>query len=168
MAAGFIELAPPELRWPIAQNAASQGVELISAYRWRAVAVSGVTGVIALALLLKVLRPASRPSDLHMLVADEQGFVVVDSQGIMTVAGQAAASSYGVVNSKVEIRGNGPSPIRLRAEVGVFPGADLKRAGSEARQNIRTAVERLVGLPVRDVVVAVRVVHPNELAEMMS
>lgn len=103
----------------------------------------------------------------HVLVADDQGFVLVDSQGVEAVACAAALRAPGVVEADVEARGSGANPIRLWAEVGVHPGAALDEAGRAARRLVKSAVEQLVGLSVADVVVRVHVLDAEELGRAL-
>ena len=93
---------------------------------------------------------------------------MVDSRGIATDRRTGAASAHGVIEAQVQVRGSGTSPVQLRADVGVYPGADVKRAGSETRQTVRDAVDRLVGLKVSDVTVAVHVLETDELTRLLE
>ncbi len=117
--------------------------------------------------MLRLAAPSGGGASVHMLVADEQGFVVIDSRGIATVATQAALSTQNVVDAQVHVQGNGNSAVRLRANVGVHSGANIKQAGTETRERVRDAVEELVGIDVNDVRVNVHVLKPDDLARLL-
>jgi hypothetical protein len=137
---------------------------------WVAIAaVSLVIGVGALLLLLRMLGGGGirGSSSVHTLIADEKGFVIVHSRGISTAAAQAAMSCPGVVTADVVVRGDGSSPVQLRAEVGVHSGANLKEAGTRSRDAVQQAVEEFVGINVRGVTVAVRVLEPEQLGRLI-
>ncbi len=124
-------------------------------------------GVLLLVILLHQGSARRDPSTLHMLGSDDKGFVVIDSQGIASIASHAALSARGVVDVNVRVQGNGRSPVRLRVSIGVYPGADAKRAGEEAREAVADAVESLVGIKVRDVIVAIEVLQPDRLSRLV-
>jgi hypothetical protein len=109
---------------------------------------------------------AAAPSR-YLLVADDQGFVLVETASVGAIANQAAQQAPGVVDSNVEVRGGAAGPVRLRVQLAVHPGADVKATGNQARDEVHKAVEQLVGLEVRDVTVDVRVVEADELAKVL-
>lgn len=127
-------------------------------------------GVLCLSLPLRLIAPAARSSStgLHMLEADERGFVVLDSAGVATFAEQAALTAQGVVDARARVRGTGTSPVRLRVDVSVYPGADVKQAGAEARRMIRESVERYVGVDVKEVAVKARVIEVEAFARLLE
>jgi len=53
-------------------------------------------------------------------------------------------------------------------DVGVVPGANIKQAGEEVREAVREAVERLVGIGVRDVNASVHVMEPEEFGRLLQ
>jgi len=127
-----------------------------------------LVGLVAIALLLAPASPRARSSSLHLLASDDRGFVVVDSQGIARVAELAAVSAQGVLDASVRVQGSGMSPIRMKVDVGVMPGANIKQAGEDVREAVRDAVERLVGIDVRDVNAAVHVMEPEEFGRLLQ
>lgn len=129
--------------------------------------VAAVTGVMAMGILVRMVARPKSAATLHILDVDDRGFVVVDSRGISRIAAQAALSAHGVVAADVSPSGTGSSPLRLKVEAGVYPGANLKRAGVEIRQTVREAVETLVGIGVREVAVRARVVEADSLAGLL-
>lgn len=141
----------------------AEGTELL------VIAVGAVLiGILAIAILLSPGSPRTRSSSLHLLVSDDHGFVVVDSQGIARVAELAAVSAQGVLDANVRVEGSGMSPIRMKVDVGVVPGANIKQAGEEVREAVRDAVVRLVGIDVRDVNAAVHVMEPEEFGRLLQ
>ncbi len=129
---------------------------------------SVLVGILAIAVLLAPGSPRTRASSLHLLTSDDHGFVVVDSQGIARVAELAAVSAQGVLDASVRVEGSGMSPIRMKVDVGVVPGANIKQAGEDVRDAVRDAVERLVGIEVRDVNAAVHVMEPEEFSRLLQ
>ncbi len=126
-------------------------------------------GVLALVLLLYPRSPLRRGSaSMHLLSMDERGFVVVDSQGIASVAAQAAASVQGVLEADADVRGTGMSPVRLQVLVGVLPGTGVKQIGDQVREAVREAVETLVGVQVRDVSARVEILEPEALHRVLQ
>jgi hypothetical protein len=132
------------------------------AHRMLLLAGAAVAGPIVVSWLLGQLRPGDS-STRHVLLADEEGFVLVDSQGIESVASGAALRAPGVVEVDVQAYGAGSSPVAIQALVGIHPGASVEAAGRAVRDNTRAAVEQLVGIRVSDVTVDVRVLEPDEL-----
>lgn len=114
--------------------------------------------------------PSARPDtrSRYLLVADEEGFVLVETESVAIVAKQAAYRIKGVVEAHVRVLAAGGSAVRVGVELVCHPGADVKNAGSSAKDGVREAVERLVGLDVQDVMVNVRVAEPDELAGILS
>lgn len=125
-------------------------------------AVAAVVAVVALVALVRSSGHGAGTSGRHVLVADDQGYVLVENKGIESVACAAALRAPGVVEAEIEVLGESGSPIRLTAVVGVYPGAQIEDAGRAARKLVRRAVETLVGLEVSDVVVSVHVLDPEE------
>ncbi len=150
-------------RQALAPARAAEGNQLVAI-----AAVAAVVAVLAIALLLAPASRRARSSSLHLLVSDERGFVVVDSQGIARVAELAAVSAQGVLDAEVEIDGGGLAPVRVRVDVGVVPGANLKRAGEEVRDAVGDAIERLVGIGVRDIRTAVHVLEPDQFGRLLE
>ncbi len=129
----------------------------------RAVTASA-SAVIGLGSLLLLFRRAGDRTDgagsaqaRHILVADDEGMVMVSTAGIASVAETAAVRSHGVLEADVKVGGRGSAPVRIRVVAYAYRGADLKRAGREVRENVKSAVERLVGLDVTDVTVEIEV-----------
>jgi hypothetical protein len=127
------------------------------AERAGAAAVSALLGLGSLAVLFRRVGPeraAGGPSATHaqhILVADDAGMVMVSTAGIASVAETAALRAHGVVDADVRVRGRGSAPVRIHVVAYVYRGADLRRAGTEARESIKRAVEKLVGIEVTDV-----------------
>lgn len=124
---------------------------------------SALIGLGALALLFRragARSPAAAgnlASTQHILLADDEGMVLVATEGIAAVAETAAVRSHGVLEADVSVRGRGSSPVRIHVTAHAYRGADLKRAGSETRENVRSAVQRLVGVEVTEVTVEIGV-----------
>ncbi len=133
------------------------------------VVTAAVCSIGVLAAIIMVVRAGRRGSGprRHVLVADEYGFVLVDTPGVEAIACAAALRAPGVVEADVEAVGAGASPVRLSALVGVHPGASIEEAGRSVRTLVRCAVEELVGLRVSDVVVSVHVMDPEELGRLL-
>jgi hypothetical protein len=123
------------------------------------------SSAVALSALWGLFRSGRRGASAnhHVLVSDEQGLVLVDTQGVEAVACAAALRAPGVVEADVRARGTGGTQVRLVAVVGVHPGASINEAGRAARSLMRKAVEELVGLRVSDAAVSVRVLDPEAL-----
>lgn len=133
-------------------------------------ATAAVVGLVAVLLLLRRIVPGTpRPSTQHhILSADEQGLVIVDKRGISAVAGAAVQRIPGVVDVNVRVIGGGTSAVRLVVRTWVHAGAELQSVGDEAREGAREAVEKLVGLDVRDVVVRLHVVPLEDLDRVVE
>ncbi|MBW2731263.1 MAG: hypothetical protein JRH20_02660 [Deltaproteobacteria bacterium] len=130
--------------------------------------LSAAIGLFSLTWLVRLLGGASTKAGVHLLAADEQGFVVVDSRGIAAIAAQAARSTKGVMNAKVKVSGVGTEPVRLKVDVGVHPGANIKEAGEHTRSRVYETVEKLVGVEVKDVSVSVHVMEAEELSRLLA
>lgn len=130
--------------------------------------ISGAVGLFSLTWLLRLLGGPRRNIGVHLLTADSQGFVVVDSKGVATIAAQAARSTAGVVEATAIVSGVGTEPVRLKIDVGVHPGANIKEAGDQARRRVHETVERLVGIEVKDVAVSVRVMEADQLSRLLA
>lgn len=122
---------------------------------------SAVIGLGSLVILFRRFGTESRgaiPGAIaaqHILLADDEGMVMVATDGIASVAEAAAVRSHGVIDADVRVSGRGSAPVRIRVVGHVYAGADLKRAGRETRENVKSAIERLVGLEVTDVTVEI-------------
>ncbi len=131
-------------------------------------AFAAIVGMLSITILFRLFAKQIASADLHILDADDRGIVVVDSRGISTIAAQAAMSAHGVVDVQVSTKGTGTTPVRLRVDAAVYPGANVKRAGSEVREAVREAVETLVGIGVRDVSVKAHVIETDALASLIK
>lgn len=127
-------------------------------------AVSAVVGLGALALLFRRGGPgggaaaeSAGRAHQHVLLADDDGMVMVSTAGVAAVAETAAIRSHGVVEARVRVRGRGSAPIRVHVAADAYPGADFKRAGREVRENVKSSLQRLVGIEVTDVTVEMEV-----------
>jgi uncharacterized alkaline shock family protein YloU len=132
---------------------------------------AALVGLLSVALLIRRLSGAggmAQPSYSHVLVADEQGLVRVDTRGICTVATTAAARTQGVMEARVQVASREGEPLRLRLSVWVSAAAEVGRTGDEARKRASEAVERLVGLEVNQVVVDVQVVPLSQVGRMLE
>jgi uncharacterized alkaline shock family protein YloU len=136
------------------------------AFAGGSVAVSFISALLLMTRLSGGGGKAGGPPSRYVLVADDQGFVLVETSSIAVIAKQTAMQAPGVVDADVQVLGTGQS-VRLRVDLAVHPGADVKRAGSEARDSVHDAVERLVGVEVRDVTVDLRVLDADELARVL-
>ena len=87
----------------------------------------------------------------HILLDDDDGRVMVSTDGIASVAETAAVRAHGVVAADVRVSGQGSAPVRIHLIAYAYRGADLRRAGREARENVKASVEKLVGIDVTDV-----------------
>jgi uncharacterized alkaline shock family protein YloU len=136
--------------------------------------VAGVAGALvglgAVMMLARRIVPSSlQPStEHHILSTDDKGLVLVDKRGICTIAGEAIRRVPGVVDVNVRVLGGGVSAVRLIAQTWVHAGVELTRAGDEAREQAREAVEKLVGLEVLDVVVRLHVVPLEDLDRVVE
>ena len=148
--------------WGVASQLVGFAGAAEGVHRVLLIAGAAVAGPIAVSWLIRQLRPDAT-STRHVLLADEDGFVLVDSQGIESIASGAALRAPGVVEVDDEAYGSGSSPVSIQALVGIHPGASVEAAGRVVRENTRAAVEQLVGLRVSDVTVDVRVLEPDEL-----
>jgi len=74
----------------------------------------------------------------------------------------------GVLDAHVKVRGPASGPVRLHVRVDVLPGADVKRIGSRVQGLVRSNVEELVGLAVRDANVVVHVMDPDDLRGVLG
>jgi hypothetical protein len=142
---------------------------------WPRLAVLGGALVVGLgALALMVGRPgAPRASGLpraghHVVTSDDLGFVVVDTQGVSAIVERAVLSARGVVECAADIRGAGDAPVRVILTVGVRPGTAVQDAADLAREAARDAVERLLGLEVRDVSAKVSVLDADALGRWVA
>ena len=133
-------------------------------------ATSALIGLVAVVLVLRRILPtAPRPSTQHhILSTDEYGLVLVDKRGISTVAVAAVQRVPGVVDVNVRVLGGGTSAVRLVVRAWVHAGAELQSVGDQAREDARAAVEKLVGLEVRDVVVRLHVVPMEDLDRVVE
>lgn len=140
---------------------------LVEGPAWvRAATASVALGVGLLALWGLSRRISASPSgtpNVHVLMADELGVVVVAREGVEGVARQAVGGAAGVVEADVRVRSRGADAVGLVVHAVVLPGADLQRAGAQARDRAREAVERLVGLRVHEVAVQLEVIAPEDL-----
>ncbi len=131
-------------------------------------AVAGVASILTLTLLARSWRPSQPATALHMLDVDDRGVVVVDSRGIAVIARQAALSAHGVVDAEVSVRGSGTDPISVQVEIDVYPGSNIKRAGTEVRAMVAKSIDELVGLTVQDVMVRAQVIESNALSRVLA
>jgi hypothetical protein len=122
-----------------------------------AAAASALVGLGSLVLLFRRVGPertsgvAGATHAQHILVADDEGMVMVATAGIASVAETAALRAHGVVDADVRVSGRGSAPVRIHVVAKVYRGADLRRAGKDARESIKGAIEKLVGIEVTDV-----------------
>jgi uncharacterized alkaline shock family protein YloU len=127
-----------------------------------------IIGLLAITVMLRQLKAPGQRARLHILESGERGFVVVDSRSISTIAAQAAMSAHGVIEVHVSVRGNGTSPVRLKVEAGVYPGANVKRCGAEMLEAVRETVESMVGIDVADVAVKAHVVETDAMTRILE
>jgi uncharacterized alkaline shock family protein YloU len=99
---------------------------------------------------------------------DEKGIVVVEAAGVSTVAAAAASRVAGVMNVEVKVVGRGASPVRLVVTARVSAAVELRRVGEEIRRRAAEAVQSLVGIDVREVVVKLDVVPLEELGRALQ
>jgi hypothetical protein len=129
---------------------------------------SSVVGLLSLMIAMRAFGPRRRGREsMHILESDDRGFVVVDSRGIAIVAEEAAHTTPGVVAAEVEVFPRGAKGVKLRVEIDVYPGANIKQAGTEARERARKAVEELVGVEVGAVTASTHVLEPEEMARVL-
>lgn len=128
--------------------------------------VSLLLGLAVLAVLVGKL-PGRGPSPTaganHVVSADDEGMVVIASEGVESLVKLAATRTHGVIDAHVSVRGRGASPVGIRIKAITRPGTDMSRCGKELRDAARTAVERLGGLTVADVVVKLDVMSPDKM-----
>lgn len=163
-------LAPSQVfaQWEPGRTLLQAAAEGAWADRVFVAGLSGAVGVFSLGWLVRLLGGSRRSAGVHLLTADAQGFVVVDSRGVASIAAQAARSTGGVVDAEVSVTGVGTEPVRLKVRVGVHPGANIKEAGDQARRRVHETVERLVGVEVKDVAVSVRVLEADQLSRLLA
>ncbi|HJL17992.1 MAG TPA: hypothetical protein RMH99_20165 [Sandaracinaceae bacterium LLY-WYZ-13_1] len=145
---------------------------------WPRLAVLGGSLVVGLgALALMVGRPGGSGSSSfgglpraghHVVTSDDLGFVVVDTEGVRAIVERAVLGSRGVVECIADVRGTGSSPVRVILKVGVRPGTSVQDAADLAREAARDAVERLLGLEIRDVSARVSVLDADELGRWVA
>lgn len=129
---------------------------------------SSVVGFLSLMMMMRMFGARRRGGEaMHILEADDRGFVVVDSRGIAIVAEEAAHTTPGVVAAEVEVFPRGAKGVKLRVAIDVYPGANVKQAGTEARERARKAVEELVGVEVGTVTASTHVLEPEEMARVL-
>ena len=131
-------------------------------------ALALAVAIIGIVVLIAPLARTRSNASIHLISSDERGFVVVDSLGIARIAELAAVSTPGVVEAEVGIRGSGMSPVRVHVDVDVVPGTNLKETGADVQQAVREAVEKLVGVEVRDVNTAVHVLEPEGFGRLLQ
>jgi hypothetical protein len=134
-----------------------------------AVAVgAAVVGLFAVWIALRGLGKRRRSGRaVHVLDSDERGFVVVDARGIAIVAEEAARTAKGVVSAEVDVISQTARSVKLRLDVDVYPGANVRDAGNQARTRAREAVEELVGIEVGSVTASTHVLEPDEMARAL-
>ncbi len=136
--------------------------------RWGLGAGAAVVGLLSLVVLLGTLSgQRRRGAALHVLDSDDHGFVVVDSRGIAIVAEEAAIGAQGVVAAEVDVAPRSTRQVKLRVDVDVYPGANVKKAGQEARDRVRDAVETMVGIEVSTITTSTHVLEPEEMARAL-
>jgi hypothetical protein len=131
-------------------------------------AAAAVLGVAALSFLARRSPLVQRSAGIHVLQADENGLVVIGSASVESVATQTALQAAGVLNARVSVRGRPTGPVRLRIDVDVLPGGEVKRLGPRVQDAVRQSMEDLVGLTVRDVNVEVHVMDLDDLTGVMG
>jgi uncharacterized alkaline shock family protein YloU len=145
--------------------------------RWNRVAVAVVSvcvGALSALIALRALGagsgagPARDSGQRHILAMDEKGIVVVEAAGVSTVAAAAASRVAGVMNVEVKVVGRGASPVRLVVTARVSAAVELRRVGEEIRRRAAEAVQSLVGIDVREVVVKLDVVPLEELGRALQ
>ena len=129
---------------------------------------TAVGGLICFAVIIRQWTSARASSFFHLLDADDRGFVVVDSRGIAVVAEQAAMSAHGVIAAEATIKGSGTSPIRVRLRIQLYPGANIKRAGTQVREAVARAIDELVGLEVQDVTVSAHISETDAMIRVLA
>jgi hypothetical protein len=127
-----------------------------------------VLGVAALVALFAGVAGGRGAHHLHVLVADERGMVVMDTRGICTVASAAILRTPGVVDTRVRVLGQGATPVRLLITARISAAANQRQVADEARLKAIDAVERLVGVEVKEARVRVDVVPLEELGRMLE
>lgn len=136
--------------------------------RWGLAAGAAVVGLLSLVVLLGTVSGQRRHGvALHVLDSDDRGFVVVDSRGIAIVAEEAAIGAHGVVAAEVDVMPRAARQVKLRVDVDVYPGANVKQAGQEARDRVREAVESMVGVEVSSITASTHVLEPDEMARAL-
>jgi hypothetical protein len=125
-------------------------------------------GLLAISIALRGLGKRRRSDRaVHVIDSDERGFVVVDARGIAIVAEEAARTAKGVVSAEVDVTSQAVRSVKLRVEVDVYPGANVREAGNQARTRAREAVEQLVGIEVGSVTASTHVLEPDEMARAL-
>ena len=131
-------------------------------------AAAAILGVAALSFLARRSRLVEQSAGIHVLQADEKGLVVIGSASVESVATQTALRAAGVLDARVSVRGRPTGPVRLRIDVDVLPGGEVKRLGPRVQDAVRQSMEDLVGLTVRDVNVEVHVMDLDDLTGVMG
>lgn len=120
--------------------------------------VAAAVGMLSMALVLRSLLPPRRGSGHLVVSADERGVVLVEPEGICTVAAEPIYAIPGVLECSVEAVSQGQGPLRLVVEIWVSAAADLKVVGDRARTEAAASVEELLGIGVQAVLVTFQVV----------
>lgn len=129
---------------------------------------AGIAGLLCFAVIIHQWASGRAEAAFHMLDADDRGFVVVDSRGVAVVAEQAAMSAHGVIGAAAVIKGSGTTPIQVSIRVDLYPGANIKHAGTHVREAVAKAMDELVGLEVRDITVNAHIVESDIMTRVLA
>ena len=122
-----------------------------------AACAAGVSVIATGWLVASLRRETHDESGGHVLESDELGLVVVDRQGVRSVAEGAAIRCSGVIEARARVRGPSLGPIRLAVAAWVLPGTQLRTTGQQIKASAQAAVEETIGLDVRSVAVKLHV-----------
>jgi hypothetical protein len=131
---------------------------------------SAVIGILAMASLIRRMMPprGNIDGEYHVLVADGQGFVVVEKRGIAAVAAEAILRVSGIIETEVQVSGRGAAPITLKIKCWAHAAADLKNGHQAVRAQAKGAVEELVGIPVDEVQVFIDIIPLEDLGRVVE
>lgn len=164
MLVGLITPAQAVAGWPFGQELLSLFVEQSWTRRLVLMFAALTIGVFSIVIIEQMFRPGKPDKRLHLLEADEKGIVAVDSRGISTVAECAVMSVRGVLDTEVRVSGAPLAPVRLKVELALLPGTNVKQTGVAVKERVRETVEDVVGISVKDVTVRAHIVVPDRLS----
>ena len=124
-----------------------------------------VSGVVLLTLEFMNVTRAATP-EMVLLSSDAEGAVRVSLESIRELAEQTGRGNRDVRRIRCVIRVTAGG-LRIRCTVGLRMAADLPGASAKIQKDVREVIERLVGLPVLEVLVRARYVRDRDQAVLV-